>query len=554
MANQYSSIFFKAGGDKPVKGKFLRDGLRDKYKQNTDQPQTQNVKGEPAKEVLPVIGLEIHVQLKTRTKMFCTTPNVPDSTPANTAVCPICLGHPGTLPVVNKTAVEMVLKAGLALNCQVNKVTKFDRKNYFYPDLPKGYQISQYDAPLCQDGFLRIGERNIRIRRIHLEEDTGKLLHLQGNDYSLIDFNRAGTPLMELVTEPDIRSGEEAKEFCQELQLIFRYLDISDADMEKGQMRCEVNISLSSTLEEITDKENLVLGTKVEIKNLNSFKSVQRAIDYEIKRQLGLLQAGKKITQETRGWDEKRLVTVSQRGKEEAQDYRYFPEPDLPPLVIDQQWLREIKSQLPELPQAKRARFRQEYDLSYSEAFLLTSDRFLASFVEETISELKAWLASCGLFEGSEDEIWQEHKKKISHLVAGWLINKLGGLMAAAGSQVKDLKIKPEDFAELITLIFTNQISSTLAAQVLEKMFATGLDPHTIIEEENLQLIESQEELAVIIDEIIQSHPEEVAKYKKGKLELLQFFVGQAMRRTHGQAEPKKLAEIFRKKLSQDSS
>ena len=303
----------------------------------------------------PIIGLETHVELNTKTKMFCSCPNDPDEKRPNVNICPTCTAQPGTLPVINEEAVKKVIKTGLALNSQIPEYSKFDRKNYFYPDLPKGYQISQLYQPLCKEGFLEIDGRKIRIREVHLEEDTGRLVHPEGADYSLVDFNRAGIPLMELVTEPDITSAKEARRFAETLHLILHYLDVSDADMEKGQMRVEVNISVSG------DEK---LGIKVEIKNLNSFRTVERGIDYEIKRQTELLESGKKISQETRGWDDVKGITVSQREKEEAHDYRYFPEPDLPPLYLGTpSYINEIRAEIPELPQQRRERFAKEYQL-----------------------------------------------------------------------------------------------------------------------------------------------------------------------------------------------
>ncbi|MDP3995807.1 MAG: Asp-tRNA(Asn)/Glu-tRNA(Gln) amidotransferase subunit GatB, partial [bacterium] len=312
----------------------------------------------------PTIGLEIHIELKTRTKMFCSCLNNPDEKKPNLNICPICMGHPGTLPVINEEAVTKVIKTGLAFNSEIPNHSKFDRKNYFYPDLPKGYQISQYDKPLCVGGYLEIPTdqgslKRIRITRVHLEEDTGSLAHPEGENYSLVNFNRAGIPLMELVTEPDIASAYEAKKFAEDLHLIMHYLDVSDADMEKGQMRVEVNISLSEKKGE--------LGTKAEIKNLNSFRSVERAIDYEIKRQKEILESGGKILQETRGWDDVKGITVSQREKEEAHDYRYLPEPDLPGLRFSKEFIGKIKSEIPELPVARKNRLMQEYALTDKE-------------------------------------------------------------------------------------------------------------------------------------------------------------------------------------------
>ena len=365
----------------------------------------------------PTIGLEIHAELKTKTKMFCNCLNETwkigeQNLEPNKNVCPICLGHPGTLPVINKNAVEFVIKAGLALNCKIREKSKFDRKQYFYPDLPKGYQISQYDQPLCEKGFIEINNKKIRITRIHLEEDTGKLTHTK--DSSLVDYNRAGVPLMELVSEPDIESGAEAKEFCQELQRIFRELKISDAEMQKGQMRCEVNISLKDT-----DKNPDKLGTKVEIKNLNSFKAVERSINYEILRQSKILNTGGEIIQETRGWDENKQETFSQRIKEGSADYRYFPEPDLPPINFSKKSeinIEKIKRELPELPQQKRQRFIQQYGFKTADAKILTSNPDLADYTENVVSELKNWLNDLPEIDEEITEIWETHKNKLTKL------------------------------------------------------------------------------------------------------------------------------------------
>jgi len=325
---------------------------------------------------IPTIGLEIHVELKTESKMFCSCKNNPDEKEPNVNVCPVCLGHPGVLPVPNEEAIKKVIKVGLALNCQIASFTRFDRKNYFYPDLPKNYQITQFDFPLCKNGFLEIGEKKIRIKRIHLEEDTGRSIHLEEEGFSLIDFNRAGVPLMELVTEPDMHSAKEAKEFARELQLILRYLDVAEANMEKGQMRVEANISVSKGRE---------LGTKVEVKNLNSFKAVERAIDYEIERQIYLLESGREVSQQTVGWDSKSGKTFIQREKEESHDYRYFPEPDIPPFEISRSLLKEIELSIPELPSEKRERFKKEFNLSDEEVEFFVQNFEIGNYFEKIV-------------------------------------------------------------------------------------------------------------------------------------------------------------------------
>lgn len=502
----------------------------------------------------PTIGMEIHVELKTKNKMFCFCANETwkigqEELAPNQNVCPVCLGHPGTLPVPNKEAIQMVIKAGLALNCQIATKSKFDRKNYFYPDLPKGYQISQYDQPLCEHGYLEINNRKIGVTRIHLEEDTGKLTHL--TDGSLVDYNRAGVPLMEMVSEPDITSGTEAKEFCQELQAIFRELKISDANMEKGQMRCEVNISLSDS-----DK----FGTKVEIKNLNSFKVVEKAIDYEIKRQTATLEKGEVVVQETRGWDEKANTTFPQRIKEGSADYRYFPEPDIPPLSFTQERGKEkgeikdfidvekIKKELPELPQAKKKRFQEQYSFNAADARVLTATPLLADYAEQIISELKNWLPSVEGLEGTAEKIWGNNKAKLVKLVAGWLINKLGGLLAAHKLSWANNKITAENFAEFITMLFTNKISSRNGNVLLEKMLKSGGDPSTILEDENLSST-GNEEIDKIVETVINKNSDQVTQYRAGKEVVLKFLIGQVMKESRGKADPQTAEELLKEKI-----
>ncbi len=488
------------------------------------------------------IGIEVHAELKTDSKMFCGCANNTGEKTPNFNICPICMGHPGTLPVINKRAVELVLKAAVALNCEINGFSKFDRKNYFYPDLPKGYQISQYDEPLSKDGRLKIfvdgKPKKIRIRRIHLEEDTGKLIHPQGADYSLIDFNRAGAPLMELVTEPDISSGVEAKKFCQELQLIFRYLGVSDAEMEKGQMRCEVNISLG---------KNGELGTKVEIKNLNSFKAVERSIEYEIKRQAEILKSGGKIIQETRGWDENKGKSFSQRAKEEAHDYRYFPEPDLPPLDMTNDKWQSAENILPELPAAKRKRFAEEYKLPAQDIEIFISDKKLAEYFEETVSELDSWIRDKKL------PVRDKEHLKMVKLAANYLIGDTQYLLAQTKADIFACrltdKISPENFAEFIAIVYEGKISTAAAKTVLSEMFATGGDPSNIIEEKGLLQESGKDALAAAVEEAIKNNPGSIGDYKAGKTQALQFLVGKVMAATKGKANPQMVAEILKKKL-----
>lgn len=470
----------------------------------------------------PTIGLEIHTELKTKTKMFCGCFNDPGEKHPNINVCPVCMGHPGTLPTINKKAVEAVLKLGMALNGKIPVTSRFDRKNYFYPDLPKGYQISQFDKPLAIGGELN----GIRITRIHLEEDTARLLHATNNDYSLVDFNRAGVPLMELVTEPDIKSGEEAVKFAKELQLILRHLEISNADMEKGQMRVEVNISLSDKRQVISNK---VLGIKVEIKNLNSFKVVGDAVKYEIERQSELLEKGEKIVQETRGWDEAKRRTISQRLKEESHDYRYFPEPDLPPMDLREFDLEALKIEIPELPAQKRKRFMEEYGFLESQAEALIEDREMAKFFEESVSEFEA----------------EEGEKNIK-LFFNYLMSDLRGLMVEQKMAFNELKITPENFADLIVLIAKGDLSSRMAKDILKEMSLTGLDPNKIIKKGGLKQISGEDELRPALEEIIKENLEAVANYKKGKETALQFLIGQAMAKLKGKGNPEALKKILK--------
>ena len=490
------------------------------------------------KDYEPTIGLEIHVELKTKSKMFCSCPNgLGLESEPNVDICPVCSGQPGTLPVINQEAVHMVLKAGLALNGQISDISKFDRKNYFYPDLPKGYQISQYDQPLVEGGYLDVsedGQKNrVRLTRVHLEEDTGKLNHPKGENFSLVDLNRAGVPLMELVTEPDIKSGAQARKFCQELQLIFRYLGISDADMERGQMRCEVNISIS-------EKGVKKLGTKVEIKNLNSFRVVEKSIDYEIKRQSETLEAGEKIIQETRGWNDNTGETFSQRAKEEAHDYRYFPEPDLPPLAGLVVLSEDLKKEIPELPQERRERFVKEYNLSAVDAETFVVNFELGNYFEKVVSEIKSW---------AEDAEPKIDTAKAVKLAANYLITELQKLIYQVGADFKEIKITPENFAEFIKLVAQGVVSSSGAQTVLAEMFTTGADPSHIIKEKDLGQVSDEEELNTAVLAAISQNPGPVADYKKGKQNSLMFLVGKVMVATKGKANPQIVIQILKGEL-----
>jgi len=498
-------------------------------------------------ELETIIGLEIHVQLKTKTKMFCSCSNEGDSLPPNHTVCEICLGHPGVLPVPNKQAIEWSIKSALALNCEINKSQNFDRKNYFYPDLPKGYQISQFALPIGEHGHLEINNNKeihkIGITRIHLEEDAAKNTHV-GNKIQ-VDYNRGGTPLMEIVTEPDFRSPQVAKAFLQELRLIMRYLGVSDADMEKGHLRCDANISLRKKGE---DK----LYPKTELKNMNSFKAVERGLEYEVIRQTKLWEASQPSQeQSTRGWDENKQVTLEQRTKEGSADYRYFPEPDIPPLDFSQTEpinIEVLKTSLPELPAKKRKRLIEEYDLKSADATILIDNDVMAEYFEHVISELKAWLES--MEEGSSEEIWEVNHKKLSKLVVNWLINNLGALLAEQKISWTDNKITAENFAEFITLIHKSKISSTAAQTVLTRMLKTGEDPSHIMEDEALEQVHDTGELDEVVENVIKNHPDEVARYKAGKTALMQFFVGKVMRETKGKSNPQVVQELLEEKLS----
>ncbi len=483
----------------------------------------------------PTIGLEIHAILKTRTKMFCDSLNDPEEKEPNKNTCPVCLGHPGTLPTINKQAVEAVVRVGLALGGEIAKVSKFDRKNYFYPDLPKGYQISQYDQPIVTGG----GIHGVRIRRIHLEEDAGRLLHpphtsmwgTSDESGTLVDFNRAGAPLMELVTEPDIRSVEQALRFAKELQRVLRYLGVSDADMEKGQMRVEANVSLN-------------MGNKVELKNINSFKAVAAAIGYETERQREVLESGKKVEQETRGWDEDKQKTVSQRSKEEAHDYRYFPEPDLPPfephVVFD---LEDLKRHLPELPQAKRERFMREFGLSAEKADLVIHDKRLADFFEAAVSELATRLPAP---EGAADG--GQARDGIS-LLFNYLTSDLLGLVGASGIDFGSIKVKPEGLAHLVDLIADGKIGSRQAKDILKKMFDSGEDPEVVMQAEGLETVSDSGEVEKAVREVVAENPMAAEDYKKGKEASMQFLMGQAMKKLRGRGNPEQLKDILKRML-----
>jgi len=515
-----------------------------------------------------IIGLEIHAELKTKSKMFCACPlrsprirfgeaGLSDSEASdndargkapNTTICPICLGHPGALPYANKQAIEWTILVGLALNGKVNRLSKFDRKNYFYPDLPKGYQISQYDLPFIYGAELKVDNQPIEITRIHLEEDTGKSTHPAGKAYTLVDFNRSGTPLIEMVTEPVIHDAQTAKKFCQNYQQVLRYLEISNADMEKGEMRCEANVSVQEKGKwkyedgQIKPIGDYKLNPKIEVKNINSFKAVEKAIDYEIKRQEQALADGEKLVQETRGWNEDKAATVSQRIKETSADYRYFPDPDLPPIKIDDHWIAKIKEKLVELPLVKQQRFVSEFGLSLTEAEILTVDKSLAEFTEETISELEAWAKA-------DDDDWKKNKERLVKLTANWLISELFKHLNSDNLNIRETKITPENFAELIILIFDNRVNSSAGQAILEKMYKDGGDPSELMGSLGLEQMHDEGELESVVKEIITKFPDQIADYKAGKKQVIQFLVGQAMSATKGKANPAILLELFKQLL-----
>jgi len=473
----------------------------------------------------PVIGLEVHAELLTQSKMFCSCPVV-DSTQAkpNIAVCPVCTGMPGVLPVINQKAVEYAIRVALALECKVARTSIFARKNYFYPDLPKGYQISQYEYPLAEHGQLRIhtsqGERVIRIRRVHLEEDTGKLTHVSqgGESYSLVDLNRAGVPLLEIVSEPDMHSVEEARAYAEELRAILRYLEVNSGDMEKGVIRFEANVSIRPAGSE-------TLGTRVEIKNLNSFRAMERSTLYQIEKQIEQVEAGQSIRQETLGWNEAEGVTYSQRSKEDAHDYRYFPEPDLPPLVVEQEWIDQIAASLPELPRARTERFCRDYELSTADSALLTQEKAVADYFEAVVAS------------GSSIP---------ARTAANWITGELFGWMNQAGKSIHEVPVSPAALGELLALA-KRDINLNTAKTVLAEMLATGKSAAQIIQEHGLQQINDSNAIAALVGKVLQDNPQELANYLAGKETLANWFFGQVMRSAKGQANPQVLrAELER--------
>ncbi len=461
-----------------------------------------------------VIGLEIHAQLLTDTKLFCDCSADYFGKEPNTNTCPVCLGMPGTLPVLNERAVEYGVRAALALNCEIPERSKFDRKNYFYPDLPKGYQISQFDEPLAINGHLYVGENKIRIRRVHLEEDAGKLIHQTGN-YSSVDLNRVGVPLIEIVTEPDIKTPEEARSFMEKLRQLLRYIEVCSGDMEKGSLRCDANISLS---------ENGELGTKTEVKNMNSFRAVEKALKFEEERQEKLLNKGEKIEQVTLGWNADKEEARLMRSKEEAHDYRYFPEPDLVPLKIDEEWREEILGQLPELPDEKRDRWATDYDLPEYDIEVLTEDKQIATYFENAVEKYGSPKA-----------------------VSNWMMSELFRILKLPDAQLED--VSPGDFAYLVELANKGEINNNTAKEVLEDAFVNNKSPKQIIEDQGLKRISDVGTLEEKIDEVLSENQDAVQDYKNGNEKVLGFLIGQLMGKTGGKADPGKAREIIQEKI-----
>jgi aspartyl-tRNA(Asn)/glutamyl-tRNA(Gln) amidotransferase subunit B len=482
-----------------------------------------------------VIGLEVHAQLTTKSKVFCRCSTDYSGAEPNTHVCPVCMGMPGVLPVINAQAVEYTVMTGLALNCEIPEHAKFDRKNYPYPDLMKGYQISEYDMPICRNGYVDVevdgASRRIRVNRVHLEEDTARLLHRNdqtGEGYSLLDINRAGMPLMEIVSEPDARSPEEAVAYLMKLRQILRYLGVSDADMESGNFRCEPNLSLRP-------RGTTAFGSKVELKNLNSFRAALRGMEFEVERQTKILREGGRVASETRGWREDTGETASQRSKEQAHDYRYFPEPDLPPLHIAREQVEEIRARLPELPDSRRTRFVEQYGLSDYEANLLTESRARAEFFE----------AALFAEDGQAPDRLHDRAKRISN----WQLGDLARLLNADGIEINESKVKPEQLSKLVRLIEDGKISGTAAKQVLEVMYDTGAEPEAIVAEKGLGQIEDTGIVDTAIAKVLEANPQAVEDFRAGKVQAMNALVGQVMRETRGRANATQVQELLRQAL-----
>ena len=475
-----------------------------------------------------VIGLEVHTELRTATKIFCSCKTSFGADP-NTNVCPVCLGLPGVLPVLNRHVLEFAVRTGLALNCEIARYSKFDRKNYYYPDLPKNFQTSQYDLPICGPGYLDVEvdgkQSRIRITRAHMEEDAGKLVHhgtsITDSDYSLVDYNRTGTPLLEIVSEPDMRTAKEAVAYMEKLRAILQYCEVSDCKMEEGSLRCDANISVRP----VGQKE---LGTKTEIKNINSFRGVERAIEYEARRQVEVLEDGGKVVQETRTWDEKEGVTKSMRKKEEANDYRYFPEPDLVPFTVSEEYIEEIRKTLPELPDARKARYMESYGLDAYNADYLTNDKDRADYFEAMVAA------------GADPKE-----------AANWLMGDFAKMLAQSGKEMKETPVSAVSMAELLKLIAAGTISGKIAKQVFPEMWETGKEAEAIVKEKGLVQISDTGALEALADKIIAANPQSVEDFKAGKKKAVGFLMGQIMKETKGQANPQVVNGILTKKLSE---
>jgi aspartyl-tRNA(Asn)/glutamyl-tRNA(Gln) amidotransferase subunit B len=472
-----------------------------------------------------VIGLEVHAQLLTRSKIFCGC-STEFGAPPNTHVCPVCLGMPGVLPVLNRQVAEFALRAGLALHCQIREKSLFARKNYFYPDLPKGYQISMFEAPLCEHGWLEIPadgkSKRVSIIRIHMEEDAGKLVHageFEDAAESFVDLNRAGVPLMEIVSGPDLRSPEEAAEYMRTLRNILVYLEVCDGNMEEGSLRCDANVSIRPRGEQ-------KFGTRAELKNMNSFRHVEKALAFEIERQKRVLESGGKVVQETRLWNAEAGKTTSMRGKEESHDYRYFPDPDLVPLVVDRDWIERVRSGLPELPEQKRARFIAQYGLPEYDAGVLTAEKALADYFEATVKA------------GVEPKP-----------ASNWIMAELLRELKEDERDLRDCPVKPNQLADLIQLIHAGTISGKIAKSVFVEMFKTGRDPAAIVEEKGLKQVTDTAAIEQAIDEVIAKNPTQLEQYRAGKVKVFGFFVGQVMKATSGKANPELVNELLKKKL-----
>ena len=469
-----------------------------------------------------VIGLEVHAELATKSKIYCSCKTEFGGEP-NTHCCPICTGMPGVLPVLNEKVVEYAVRAGLATNCTIAEYSKQDRKNYFYPDLPKAYQVSQYDLPLCKEGYVEIDiegtKKKIGITRIHIEEDAGKLIHDEWGTGTLVDYNRCGVPLIEIVSEPDIRSAEEARAYVENLRAILQYVEVSDCKMQEGSLRADVNLS-------VRPKGQEKFGTRTEMKNLNSFRSIVRAVEAEAKRQISEIESGGTIYQETRRWDDDKGMSYAMRSKEEAHDYRYFPEPDLAPIVSDREWIEKIRASLPELPEARRSRYVSEFGLPEYDAQLITQSKVLSDFFEEAVS-----------------------KSSNPKLVSNWIMGDLMRILKDKGLEVEQIPFPAEYLARMIKLIESGKISGTIAKKVFEKMFESGKDPETIVKEEGLEVVSDEGALVGIVKSILEKNPQSVEDYKNGKEKAIGFLVGQAMKGTKGKANPQIINKILKEEL-----